>query len=458
MNDISYNDFKVTIYIVNHNYGMYIEECIKSVLAQTFDDYEVIIFDCGSTDNSKKIIQSYSNRKNFKTIYLNNQPLAMTNNIAISMSRAEYLIRLDADDFLHENAIGILSGILDRNTALGLVFPDYYEIDAEGNISSLVRRHNFKNVTLKDQPAHGACTLIRKSILEKVGGYDEEFTCQDGWDLWLKVTDISEVFNTNLPLFYYRQHNNNLTKDETKLLRTRSEILAKYNKNKGESSKGVAIIPIRGGTDKNSNYWMTEILNKPLLDRAIDTALSATSIYKVVVSSPDQNILNYVEKKYKEAVLIVKREMTKSFTHEFLDETIFQIMGLYSDLCNNMAGLIINIEYPFLNENDFDSAVNSLKVFNTDLVLGVRKESRNVYQHSGHGLSNISKKTNFTNEKNETYIAGGLQAFRFSALNKLGSLNKIDTIGHIILDERSFYHLSSNFSLELLNNIEKFNK
>ena len=139
MSNINSYDYKVTIYIVNHNYGKYIDECIKSVLSQTFRDYEVIIFDCGSSDNSRNIIESYSNNKNFKIIFLNNQPLAMTNNIALAMSRSEYIIRLDADDFLHENAIGILTGILDRNSSLGLVFPDYYEIDNEGNILSLVR-------------------------------------------------------------------------------------------------------------------------------------------------------------------------------------------------------------------------------------------------------------------------------------------------------------------------------
>ena len=448
-------DFKVTVYIVNHNYGMYLEECIKSVLAQTFDNYEVIIFDCGSSDNSKNIIEKYSNRKNFKKIYLSNQPLAVTNNIAIAMSRAEYIIRLDADDILHENAIGILTGILDRNSSLGLVFPDYYEIDRDGNIVSLVRRHEFKNVTLKDQPAHGACTLIRKSVLNDIGGYDEEFTCQDGWDLWLKVTDKFEVFNTNLPLFYYRRHDNNLTKDETKLLKTRSEILAKHNKSKGENSKGLAIIPIRGINNNDSNYWTTKILGRSLLNRAIETALSTDSIDKVVVSSPDKKILDYVIKEYKNKVLTVEREKTKSFTHEFLDETIFQIMGIYPELCdNNMFGLLINIEYPFLNPNDLDSALNSLEVFKTDLVIGVRKETRNIYKHGGHGLENITSKVNFTNEKNEIYISGGLQAFRFSALNNLGSLNKIDLVGHVILDEKSFYHIYSQFSFQLLKNME----
>ena len=160
--------YKVSVYIVNHNYGNYIEECISSVLNQTFKNYEIIIFDCGSSDHSKDVLKKYENISNINIKLLDNQPLAITNNMAISMSTGEYIMRLDADDYLHENAIGIMSGILDRNSNLGLVFPDYYEIDSEGNIISLISRHNFKKVKLLDQPAHGACTMVRKENLRDI--------------------------------------------------------------------------------------------------------------------------------------------------------------------------------------------------------------------------------------------------------------------------------------------------
>ena len=77
---------------------------------------------------------------------------------------------------------------LEKNDELALVFPDYYEIDENGDIIRQVRRHNFdKDVTLFDQPAHGACTMIRKDVLLEIGGYDETHNRQDGYDLWLNI-------------------------------------------------------------------------------------------------------------------------------------------------------------------------------------------------------------------------------------------------------------------------------
>ena len=443
---------KVSIYIVNHNYGDFLQQCIESVLSQTFKDYEVIILDCGSEDNSSKILNRYKKLKNFKIIFLQNQPLAMTNNIAIALAKGDYIMRLDADDYLHENAVGILSGILDRNKSLGLVFPDYFEVDKLGNIISLVRRHNFKNVTLKDQPAHGACTLIRKNIIEKAGFYDEEFTCQDGWDLWLKVTKISEVFNTNLPLFFYRKHDYNLTRNEDRLLTTRSKILMKNNK-KGniKKNKAIAIILVRG-----KGYFETEQLLKPfqgqsILERTINTSLKANLVDKVVFSSTSKVLIKNVEEKFGKKVLTLLRREMLPLTHQYFDETIFNIMGNYREECErNFAGILVNVEYPFIKENDIDAAISSLQAFKTDLVLGVRKEERGIYKHDGHKLNLLNNNNIIVEEKNEVYVEGALRAFRFDELKFQGSLTKIKKIGHVALSEKSFYHAKSSF---LLNSI-----
>ena len=64
-------------------------------------------------------------------------------------------MRLDADDWLDVNALQIMSNYLEKNKKIGLVFPDYFEVDEKGNIINLVRRHDFKKVKLLDKPAHG---------------------------------------------------------------------------------------------------------------------------------------------------------------------------------------------------------------------------------------------------------------------------------------------------------------
>ena len=77
-------------------------------------------------------------------------------------------MRLDADDWLDSHAIEILSNTLENKRIGYLVFPDY-EVNSNGKITKLVRRHNFKKVKLYDQPAHGACTMIKKEFLKKIG-------------------------------------------------------------------------------------------------------------------------------------------------------------------------------------------------------------------------------------------------------------------------------------------------
>ena len=226
----------VTVYITNHNYGKYITKAINSVLNQSMDNFELIIIDDGSKDNSKKIIDKFQKNKKIISVFQKNKGLTVSNNLAIRLSRGKYIMRLDADDWLDVNALQIMSNYLEKNKKIGLVFPDYFEVDEKGNIINLVRRHDFKKVKLLDKPAHGACTMIRKECLTKIGGYSEQFDRQDGYYLWVKFIQRYGVMNINLPLFFYRQHNASLTKNEEKIIKTRSDII-KINTFKNNSQK-----------------------------------------------------------------------------------------------------------------------------------------------------------------------------------------------------------------------------
>lgn len=89
----------VTVYLTNHNYGHFLRESVESVLTQTMSDFELLIIDDGSTDNSRDIIAEFESEPRVTTIFQQNKGLNVTNNIALRMARGKYIMRLDADDF-----------------------------------------------------------------------------------------------------------------------------------------------------------------------------------------------------------------------------------------------------------------------------------------------------------------------------------------------------------------------
>ena len=134
----------ITIYITNHNYGKFISKSVESVLNQTFKNFELIIIDDGSTDNSINIIQKYyDNHKNINFIKQRRKGLVASNNIAINIAKGKYIMRLDADDWLHKNALKEMLSVMEKNLKIAMVFPDYYEVDVNGKIISRFVRHDF---------------------------------------------------------------------------------------------------------------------------------------------------------------------------------------------------------------------------------------------------------------------------------------------------------------------------
>ena len=104
---------EITIYITNKNYGKFLNKSINSALKQNFQNFEIIIIDDGSTDNSKKIIEKFRKKKNIRIFYRKSKGLLNNINFAIRASRANFILRLDADDYLDSNALKVLHKKID---------------------------------------------------------------------------------------------------------------------------------------------------------------------------------------------------------------------------------------------------------------------------------------------------------------------------------------------------------
>ena len=315
----------VSVYITNYNYERFIRESIESVLAQSLQDFELIIIDDGSTDASRDIIEEYRERPEVTIIYQQNKGLNITNNVAMRVAKGKYLMRLDADDYLVPEALEKMVAPLEADPELGLVFPDYYYVDAEGHITGEERRHNFeKEVSLYDQPAHGACTIIRLSFLKKIGGYNESFTCQDGYDLWLKFIIHYSVKNVNEPLFYYRRHGSNLTTNEERILETRRAIKETFLDLSNIEGSTLAVIPVRNTKIKGVSIPLYDLGAETLLSLKVKKLLEARSTKRVYLISEDAEILSYARSTFgdHQSVVVLERSGRLAGPNQTLGETV----------------------------------------------------------------------------------------------------------------------------------------
>lgn len=443
----------VTVYITNHNYADYIQQSVESVLNQTTSDYEIIIIDDGSTDNSKEVIEQYASNEKIRIIFQKNKGLNVTNNIAMRAAKGKYLMRLDADDYLDPNALLVMSNALENDTELGMVFPDYYLIDSTNSILSLEKRHSFAtDVELYDQPAHGACTMIRRDFLMQLNGYNENYECQDGYELWIKFIDHFKVGNISTPLFYYRQHGKNLTSNENKILNTRAKIKDDFLKTNGSvPSSTVAIIPVRDYKNSKRNLAFELLNNRYLLDYKIDQVLKTKHISNIVVTSPDSNIKEHIEKEYKHIpkVTFIERDPHLARLNTDLNATIKHILtkGLFP---SPYAIITLGIEFPFFSSTIIDDAINTLKIFKTDTLVSVRPETSLFYQHHGKGMKAILNQEKFSRLEREALYKhiGGLTVTSLDYFTKEERMVG-GKVGHIIVDQKSAHGIFSEYDLHI---------
>ncbi len=443
----------VTVYITNYNYGKFISQAVESVLQQSLEDFEIIIIDDGSTDDSGKIIEQYAQHPKIKVIFQKNKGLNVTNNIALRVARGKYIMRLDADDFLDHNALLVMSNLLEKDPELGLVFPDYYITDEEGHPQTIHKRHDFdKDVSLLDQAAHGACTMIRVEFLRELGGYSENYSCQDGYELWVKFTTHYKVRNVNTPLFYYRQHGKNLTKNEKRILSTRANINRDYIQYEEEKLNTLAIIPVRDTNSSNNTLAFTRLNEKTFLEHKIDQALQASNIRRVVVTSPDPKVHELVEDKYGDQVWFISRAREQARLNVGLVDTVNHILS-QADVkdMNPSSLLILAIEFPFVGPSTLDDAVNTLFLFNSDSLISVRPDTHTFFQHHGHGMQAILNQEKFTKLEREALYkyTGGISLTRTDIFHEEQKFITAK-VGHIVIDQQASLGVHSEYDLTLV--------
>ncbi|HEY9608847.1 glycosyltransferase, partial [Allocoleopsis sp.] len=199
----------ISIVITTYNGERYLGAAIESVLSQTRGDFELLIWDDGSTDDSVRIAQTYAKQDSrVRVVAAVHQGRVQALKGAIAQTTGTYIGWIDQDDLLAAAALQETTAILDTNPEVGFVYTDYLDMEESGKIRGYGTRCHIpysKERLLLDFMTF-FFRLMRREVFEQVGGLDESMTHVEDYDLCLKLSEATEVRHVKKPLYYYRCH------------------------------------------------------------------------------------------------------------------------------------------------------------------------------------------------------------------------------------------------------------
>jgi len=230
---------KISVLMPAYNAEKYIAEAIKSILNQTFKNFEFIIIDDCSTDGTHSIIQKYAEKDN-RIIVLRNEKnfkLSRTLNEGIKIAKADYIVRMDADDISIVNRLWRQIDYMERNSEIGISGGTMQIINKNGTIVGGRKYHlidsEIRKYIFRYSPFSHPSIIIRKSILRKVGYYDSEYNPAEDYELYFRVGQYSKFGNLPDVLLKYRIIPKSMTtgltkKMELKTLKIRKKAVKEY--------------------------------------------------------------------------------------------------------------------------------------------------------------------------------------------------------------------------------------
>lgn len=195
---------KISIIVPCYNQAQYLDECLQSVLNQTFQDWECIIVNDGSPDNTEEIVQEWIKKDSrFKYLYKPNGGLSSARNAGIAIATSIYILPLDADDKIGIDYIKLAVQSFQKDDSLKIVYCKAEKFGVENGVWKL---KPFSLPALASENIIFCSAIFKKSDWERVGGYDENLlNGLEDWEFWIAVLkNGGAVLKLSKIHFYYR--------------------------------------------------------------------------------------------------------------------------------------------------------------------------------------------------------------------------------------------------------------
>jgi glycosyltransferase involved in cell wall biosynthesis len=220
------NDSLVSVIVPCYNGALFLEEALRSALAQSHPRVEIIFVDDGSTDNSAEIAQQFP----IRYIRQRNSGLPAARNSGIRESKGSYLVFLDADDRLKPDAIQTGLHALEQRPDCALVVGDHVFISADGShladSGKVDPLNSHYEALLKSNFIEMISTvLFRRSVFDEVGVFDAKLRAAEDYELYLRIARVRPICCHSVVVAEYRQHEANISRDPELMLTTTLQVL-----------------------------------------------------------------------------------------------------------------------------------------------------------------------------------------------------------------------------------------
>lgn len=206
----------VTILMAVHNGEHYLRDAIRSILCQTFEEFEFLIVNDGSTDRTREIILSYDDPRIHLVDQQDRLGLPKSLNLGLRLAKGEFIARQDADDISEPQRLAKQVAFLEVRPDVALVGTWYKVIDSTGRQIGATKlpRDCLKirwHLLFYNTFVHSSIMLRRSPVVGQVGLYDETFHYAQDYDLWCRIAGSLSVANVPEYLIQYRDHASSMT-------------------------------------------------------------------------------------------------------------------------------------------------------------------------------------------------------------------------------------------------------
>lgn len=224
---------KFSVIVPAYNCAEYIEETLNSILSQSYENYEVIVVNDGSTDNTSSILQDFVNNKSDRVTILEqpNQGVSAARNNAVSVASGDYLAFIDSDDIWLDDKLAQQLGVLKNGYEICYSnrynFGDIDDLPVDQSKIVDMPQGNIYQKLLDGNFITASSVVIKKALFDSLGGFNTELSHCEDWDLWLKCAELCSIGMSPEPLVRYRIHPAGLSKGYRAMHLARIKVLTR---------------------------------------------------------------------------------------------------------------------------------------------------------------------------------------------------------------------------------------